>query len=68
MDRYVTRSKIRHSSYSSTHPSTGSSVAPEIQRKTFIPDINKDFLAADPRIRKLIARYNPNIRDDIRRY
>ncbi|KAH0737544.1 hypothetical protein KY290_036249 [Solanum tuberosum] len=68
MDKYVTRSKIGHPSSSSTHPSTASTIAPKIQRKTFISDVDLESLEADPRIRKVIAEYNPNIRDDIRRY
>ncbi|XP_049361584.1 uncharacterized protein LOC125826313 [Solanum verrucosum] len=68
MDKYVTRSKIGHPSSSSTHPSTASTIAPKIQRKTFISDVDLESLKADPGIRKPIAEYNPNIRDDIRRY
>ncbi|XP_015160310.1 zinc finger MYM-type protein 1-like [Solanum tuberosum] len=68
MDKYVTRSKIGHPSSSSTHPSTASTIAPKIQRKTFISDVDLESLEADPGIRKPIAEYNPNIRDDIRRY
>ncbi|XP_049345372.1 uncharacterized protein LOC125809837 [Solanum verrucosum] len=68
MDKYVTRSKIGHPSSSSTHPSTASTIAPKTQRKTFISDVDLESLEVDPRIRKPIAEYNPNIRDDIRRY
>ncbi|KAH0767865.1 hypothetical protein KY285_003736 [Solanum tuberosum] len=68
MDKYVTRSKIGHPSSSSAHPSTASTIAPKIQRKTFISDVDLESVEADPGIRKLIAEYNPNIRDDIRRY
>lgn len=68
MNRYVTRLKIGHPSSSSTHPSTNSSIAPEIQRKTYILDVDLESLEADPGIRKPIAEYNPNIQDDIKRY
>ncbi|XP_015167808.1 zinc finger MYM-type protein 1-like [Solanum tuberosum] len=68
MDKYVTKSKIGHPSSSSTHPSTASTIAPKIQKKTFISDVDLESLEADPGIRKPIAEYNPNIRDDIRRY
>ncbi|XP_049414605.1 uncharacterized protein LOC125877318 [Solanum stenotomum] len=68
MDNYVTRSKIGHPSSSSSHPSTASTIAPKIQRKTFISDVDLESLEADSGIRKPIADYNPNIRDDIRRY
>ncbi|XP_049370622.1 uncharacterized protein LOC125835542 [Solanum verrucosum] len=68
MDKYVTRSKIRHPSSSSTHASTASTIAPKIQKKTFISDVDLESLEADSGIRKPIAEYNPNIRDDIRRY
>lgn len=68
MDKYVTRSKIGHPSSSSTHPSTALTIAPKIQSKTFISDVDLKSLEADPEIRKPIAEYNPNIRDDIRRY
>ncbi|XP_049387838.1 uncharacterized protein LOC125852155 [Solanum stenotomum] len=68
MDKYVTRSKIGHPSSSSTHPSTASTIAPKIQRKTFISDVDLESLEADRGIRKPIAKYNPNICDDIRRY
>jgi len=52
MDKYVTRSKIGHPSSSSTHPSTASTIAPKIQRKTFISDVDLESLEADPGIRK----------------
>ncbi|KAG5613349.1 hypothetical protein H5410_024630 [Solanum commersonii] len=68
MDKCVTRSKIGHPSSSSTHSSTASTIAPKIQRKTFISDVDLESLEADPGIRKAIAEYNPNRRDDIRRY
>ncbi|KAG5621257.1 hypothetical protein H5410_006475 [Solanum commersonii] len=68
MDKYVTRLKIRHPSSSSTHPSIASTIAPKIQRETFISNVDLEFIEADPEIRKPIAEYNPNIRDDIRRY
>ncbi|XP_015087076.1 zinc finger MYM-type protein 1-like [Solanum pennellii] len=68
MDKYVTRSKIGYPSSSSTNPSTASTIAPKIQKKIFISDVDLESLEADPGIRKPIAEYNPNIRDDIRRY
>ncbi|KAG5621423.1 hypothetical protein H5410_006641 [Solanum commersonii] len=68
MDKYVTRSKIGHPSSSSTHPSTASTIAPKIQSKTFISNVDLESLEADLGFRKPIAKYNPNIRDDIRRY
>ncbi|XP_015087081.1 zinc finger MYM-type protein 5-like [Solanum pennellii] len=68
MDKYVTRSKIGYPCSSSTNPSTASTIAPKIQKKIFISDVDLESLEADPGIRKPIAEYNPNIRDDIRRY
>uniref|UniRef100_A0A3Q7I321 Uncharacterized protein n=1 Tax=Solanum lycopersicum TaxID=4081 RepID=A0A3Q7I321_SOLLC len=68
MDKYVTRSKIGYPSSSSTNPSTASTIAPKIQKKIFISDVDLESLEADPGIRKSITEYNPNIRDDIRRY
>ncbi|XP_015068601.1 zinc finger MYM-type protein 1-like [Solanum pennellii] len=68
MDNYVTRSTIGYPSSSSTNPSTASTIAPKIQKKIFISDVDLESLEADPEIRKPIAEYNPNIRDDIRRY
>ncbi|XP_027768641.1 zinc finger MYM-type protein 1-like isoform X1 [Solanum pennellii] len=68
MDKYVTRSKIGYPSSSSTNPSTASTIAFKIQKKIFISDVDLASLEADPGIRKPIAEYNPNIRDDIRRY
>ncbi|XP_049406287.1 uncharacterized protein LOC125869938 [Solanum stenotomum] len=54
MDKYVTRSKIGHPSSSSTHPSTASTIATKIQRKTFISDVDLESLEADTGIRKSI--------------
>ncbi|KAG5574794.1 hypothetical protein H5410_054928 [Solanum commersonii] len=68
MDKYVTRSKIGHPSSSSTHSSTALTIASKIQSKIFISDVDLESLEADPGIRKPIAEYNSNIRDDIRRY
>ncbi|XP_069154652.1 uncharacterized protein [Solanum lycopersicum] len=68
MDKYVTRSKIGYPSSSSTNPSTALTIAPKIQQKIFISDVDLESLEADLAIRKPIAEYNPNIRDDIRRY
>ncbi|XP_060178044.1 uncharacterized protein LOC132607978 [Lycium barbarum] len=71
------RWKIGLPSSSSTHPSVTSSVALEIQREimaleirreTFPLGVNLESLEADPRIRKPIAEYNPNIGDEVRRY
>ncbi|XP_015084257.1 zinc finger MYM-type protein 1-like [Solanum pennellii] len=68
IDKYVTRSKIGYPSSSSTNPSTASTIAPKIQKKIFISDVDLESLEANPGNRKPIAEYNPNIRDDIRRY
>ncbi|KAG5584685.1 hypothetical protein H5410_045119, partial [Solanum commersonii] len=67
-DRYATRLKIGHSSSNSTYQCAGSPIASKTQRKIFISDVDLESLEVHPGIKKLIAGYNPNIRDEIRRF
>ncbi|XP_019238871.1 PREDICTED: zinc finger MYM-type protein 5-like [Nicotiana attenuata] len=68
MDRFVTRTNIGQPSSSSTNPSIASSIASEIQRDTFLSDLDLESPNADPGDRKPITEYNPNIRDEVRRH
>nr|XP_016461108.1 PREDICTED: uncharacterized protein LOC107784483 [Nicotiana tabacum] len=68
MDRFVTRTNVGQPSSSSTNPSIASSIAPEIQRDTFLSDLDLESLNADPGERKPITDYISNIRDEVRRH
>ncbi|XP_019252813.1 PREDICTED: uncharacterized protein LOC109231621 [Nicotiana attenuata] len=64
MDRFVTRTNVGQPSSSSTNPSIASFIAPEIQRDTFLSDLDLESLNADLGDRKPITEYSPNIRDE----
>ncbi|XP_060170421.1 uncharacterized protein LOC132601341 [Lycium barbarum] len=68
MDKFVTRLKRGQPSSSSTIPPVASSIPSEVQRDTNPLNINFNYLKADPANRRPIAEYDPNIRDEVRRY
>ncbi|XP_060201355.1 uncharacterized protein LOC132629917 isoform X3 [Lycium barbarum] len=68
MDKFVTRLKRGQPSSSSTIPPATSSIPSKVQRDTNPSNINFNYLKADPANRRPIAEYDPNIRDEVRRY
>ncbi|XP_060195457.1 uncharacterized protein LOC132624745 [Lycium barbarum] len=74
MDKYVTKLYIGQPS-SSSRPSLNSHIAPEIQRETISPpssnvdcSLELGSLERDPKERRPIFQFSPNIRDKVRRY
>ncbi|XP_009762722.2 uncharacterized protein [Nicotiana sylvestris] len=68
MDRFVTRTNVVQPSFSSINPSIASSIAPEIQRDTFLFYLDLESLNIDSGDRKPITEYNHNILDEVRRH
>ncbi|XP_059277598.1 uncharacterized protein LOC132031668 [Lycium ferocissimum] len=68
MDKFVTRLKRGQPSSSSTISPVASSIPSEVQRDTNPSNINFNYLKVDPADRRPIAEYDPNIRDEVRRY